>query len=244
MKIYSLILLTFIQKISYNTHILKKRKKQLIKISELTKEQYTVGEVAKLLGVHVKTVQVWDRTGVLPFSRTHTNRRILPKDKIIELLDSRGLLYKDEKDNKRDAIYARVSLNEQKVKGDLDRQVSFLVQSVKDLKNPTILAEVGSGLNNKREKLDQLLDMVLQDKVDRIFITSRDRLTRFGFHYLEKVCSYHNVKIIAIKDTSEEESVQEELIKDMMTLTAYFSGKNLKDIKLDDENFNISEIFE
>lgn len=72
----------------------------MIKISELTKEQYTAGEVAKLLGVHVKTVQVWDRTGVLPFSRTHTNRRILPKDKMIELLDSRGLLYKDEKDKK------------------------------------------------------------------------------------------------------------------------------------------------
>ena len=216
----------------------------MIKISELTKEQYTAGEVAKLLGVHVKTVQVWDRTGVLPFSRTHTNRRILPKDKIIELLDSRGLLYKDEKDNKRDVIYARVSSNEQKTKGDLDRQVSFLAQSVKDLKNPTILAEVGSGLNDKREKLHQLLDMVLQDKVDRIFITYKDRLTRFGFHYLEKVCSYHKVKIIVVKDASEEESIREELTKDMMALIALFSGKNLQDIKLDDDNFNISEIFE
>lgn len=216
----------------------------MIKISELTKEQYTVGEVAKLLGVHVKTVQVWDRTGVLPFSRTHTNRRILPKDKIIELLDSRGLLYKDEKDNKRDVIYARVSSHEEMNKGDLDRQVMFLVNSISDLKNPLILSEVGSGLNDKRKKLDQLLDMVLQDKVDRIFVTSRDRLTRFGFHYLEKVCSYHNVKIIVVKDANKEESVQEELTKDMMALTAFFSGKNPQDIKPDDKNFNISEIFE
>ena len=216
----------------------------MIKISELTKEQYTAGEVAKLLGVHVKTVQVWDRTGVLPFSRTHTNRRILPKDKIIELLDSRGLLYKDEKANKRDVIYARVSSHKEMVKGDLDRQVMFLVNSISDLKNPLILSEVGSGLNDKRKKLDQLLDMVLQDKVDRIFVTSRDRLTRFGFHYLEKVCSYHNVKIIVVKDANKEESVQEELTEDMMALTAFFSGKNPQDIKPDDENFNISEIFE
>lgn len=216
----------------------------MIKISELTKEQYTVGEVAKLLGVHVKTVQVWDRTGVLPFSRTHTNRRILPKDKIIELLDSRGLLYKDEKANKRDVIYARVSSHEEMNKGDLDRQVMFLVNSISDLKNPLILSEVGSGLNDKRKKLDQLLDMVLQDKVDRIFVTSRDRLTRFGFHYLEKVCSYHNVKIIVVKDANKEESVQEELTEDMIALATFFSGKNLQNIKLDDENFNISEIFE
>lgn len=218
--------------------------KQLIKISELAKEQYTVGEVAKLLSVHVKTVQVWDRTGVLPFSRTHTNRRILPKDKIIELLDSRGLLYKDEKDNKRDVIYARVSSHEEMAKGDLDRQVMFLVNSISDLKNPLILSEVGSGLNDKRKKLDQLLSMVLQDRVDRIFVTYKDRLTRFGFNYLEKICSYHNVKIIVVKDANKEESVQEELTKDMMALTAFFSEKNPQDIKPDDENFNISEIFE
>ena len=216
----------------------------MIKISELAKEQYTVGEVAKLLGVHVKTVQVWDRTGVLPFSRTHTNRRILPKEKVIELLDSRGLIFNDETTQKRDVIYARVSSHEEMAKGDLDRQVMFLVNSVSNLKNPLILSEVGSGLNDKRKKLHQLLDMVLQDKIDRIFVTSRDRLTRFGFYYLEKVCSYHNVKIIVIKDVGKEESIQEELTKDMMTLTAYFSGKNLKDIKFDDDNFNISEIFE
>ena len=113
-----------------------------------------------------------------------------------------------------------------------------------DFKNPTILAEVGSGLNDKREKFNQLLDMVLHGKVDRIFVTYRDRLTRFGFHYLEKVCNYHNVKIIVVKDANEEKSVQEELAEGMMALTAFFSGKNLQDIKLDDKNFNISEIFE
>ena len=215
----------------------------MIKISELTKEQYTAGEVAKLLGVHVKTVQVWDRTGVLPFSRTHTNRRILPKDKIIELLDSRGLLYKDEKANKRDVIYARVSSHEEMVKGDLDRQVMFLVNSISDLKNPLILSEVGSGLNDKREKLNQLLNMVLQDKVDRVFVASRDRLTRFGFHYLEAICKNQGVSIVVVKDTSKEKSIQEELTKDVMALTAFFSGKNLQDINLDDNNFNISEIF-
>jgi DNA binding domain, excisionase family len=159
-------------------------------------------------------------------------------------LNDRGMLFNDINNSKVDVIYARVSSNEQRDKGDLDRQVSFLVQSAKDLKNPTILTEVGSGLNDKRKKLHQLLDMVLQDKVDRIFITYKDRLTRFGFHYLEKVCSYHNVKIIVVKDASEEKAIQEELAEDIMALTSYFSGKNLQDIKLDDENFNISEIFE
>ena len=216
----------------------------MIKQSELTKEQYTIGEVAAFLNINVKTIQRWDREGIFKCERTHTNRRVINRDNLIEVLNNRGMLFDDTNSSKIDVIYARVSSNEQKVKGDLDRQVSFLVQLVKDLKNPTILTEVGSGLNDKRKKLHQLLDMVLQDKVDRIFVISRDRLTRFGFHYLEKVCGYHNVKIIVVKDASEEKSVQEELTEDIMALTAYFSDKKLQAIKLNDENFNISEIFE
>ena len=215
----------------------------MIKQSELTKEQYTIGEVAAFLNINVKTIQRWDREGIFKCERTHTNRRVINRDNLIAVLNDRGMLFNDISTSKIDVIYARVSSHEQKSKGDLDRQVSFLVQSVKDLKNPTILTEVGSGLNDKRKKLHQLLDMVLQDKVDRIFVTYKDRLTRFGFYYLEKVCSYHNVKIIVIKNASEEESIQEELTKDMMALIAFFSGKNLQDIKLDDENFSISEIF-
>ena len=216
----------------------------MIKQSELIKEQYTIGEVAALLNIHVKTIQRWDREDIFKCERTHTNRRVINKDNLIAVLNDRGMLFNDINNSKVDVIYARVSSNEQRDKGDLDRQVSFLVQSAKDLKNPTILTEVGSGLNDKRKKLHQLLDMVLQDKVDRIFITYKDRLTRFGFHYLEKVCSYHNVKIIVVKDVSEEKAIQEELAEDIMALTSYFSGKNLQDIKLGDENFNISEIFE
>lgn len=215
----------------------------MIKQSELTKEQYTIGEVAAFLNINVKTIQRWDREGIFKCERTHTNRRVINRDNLIAVLNDRGMLFNDIDDSKVDVIYARVPLHEQKAKGDLDRQVSFLVQSVKDLKNPTILAEVGSGLNDKRKKFDQLLDMVLQDKVDRIFVTSRDRLTRFGFYYLEKVCSYHNVKIIMVKDANEEEATQKELTEDMMALIAYFLGKNLQGIKLDDDNFNISEIF-
>lgn len=228
----------------YNTpNLFLQRSLKLIKQSELTKEQYTIGEVAAFLNINVKTIQRWDREGIFKCERTHTNRRVINRDNLIAVLNDRGMLFNDINSSKIDVIYARVSSNKQKAKGDLDRQVMFLVNSISDLKNPLILSEVGSGLNDKREKLNQLLNMVLQDKVDRVFVTSRDRLARFGFHYLEKVCSYHNVKIIVVKDTNEEESIQKELTEDMMALTAYFSSKNQKGIKLDDDDFNISEIF-
>lgn len=227
----------------------------MIKQSELTKEQYTIGEVASLLNINVKTIQRWDREGIFKCERTHTNRRVVNRDNLITLLNDRGMLFNDEAAQKRDVIYARVSTYGQMAKGDLDRQVSFLAQEIKDLKNPIVLLEIGSWLNDKRTKLNQLLDIVLQDKVDRIFITSKNRLTIFGFSYLEKICDYHNVKIVVIKDIDKEKSIQEELTEDMMALMASLSDKlygikskegaeALKNIEANNPNFNISEIFE
>ena len=226
----------------------------MIKQSELTKEKYTIGEVAALLNIHVKTIQRWDREGIFKCERTHTNRRVINRDSLISILNDRGLLFNDINNSKIDVIYARVSSHEQKTKGDLDRQVAFLVESVSDLKNPLILAEVGSGLNNKRKKLLQLIDLVFKRQVDRIFITYRDRLTRFGFNYLEAICSYQGVKIVVVKDVSREKSVQDELTEDMMALIASFSGnlyeprskeaKALKNIEANNQNFKIEDIVE
>lgn len=52
-----------------------------------------------------------------------------------------------------------------------------------------------------------------------------DRLTRFGFNYLETMFLVHNVNIIIVKDKNEEKSVQEELAEDMLSLLASFSVK-------------------
>ena len=38
-------------------------------------EIYKPGEFAKLIGVHIKTLQKWDREGFLKANRTPTNRR-------------------------------------------------------------------------------------------------------------------------------------------------------------------------
>ena len=56
-----------------------------------------------------------------------------------------------------------------------------------DLHNPLILKEVGSGLNDNRKQLQKLLEMVCQGKVRNVYVTFKDRLTRFGFRYLETV---------------------------------------------------------
>ena len=147
------------------------------------------------------------------------------REDLLEYLDNAGMLYKDMDFEKRDVIYARVSSSEQKAKGDLDRQVTFLLENVDDLYKPIVLKEADSGLNDKRPKIQELIRLVLDGKVNRVFVTYKDRLTRFGYHYLETIFSYHGVSITVVKDEDKEKSVEEELLEDMMSLIASFSGK-------------------
>lgn len=202
-------------------------------IKDLKKEFYKPLEAKKFLNVHYSTLVRWDLNpeqnplGRVLFDRSPNNRRYLSKETLIELLKAINMFKVDEDDvgERHDVIYARVSSHEQKTKGDLERQVGFLVNSVKDLNKPIILSEVGSGLNDNRKQLLRLIDMVTADKVHRVFVTYKDRLTRFGYHYLERTFASHGTQIIVIKQEEAKQSADDELVNDMMSLIASFSGK-------------------
>ena len=192
--------------------------------SEFTKEAYKTGEVAKILGLSTKTIINYDKDGKLQFQRTEKGRRIITRNDLLKYLEEQGQLERDI-GNKRDVIYARVSSQKQKKTGDLDRQAIYIIENVKDLKNPIILKEVGSGLNDKRKQIQVLIKMIMNDEVNKIYVTYKDRLTRFGFNYLKTICNAKGVEIIVVQDISKEKSVQEELAEDIMSLLASFSGK-------------------
>lgn len=198
----------------------------MIRMSQLTKTYYKPKDIAGFLGVTTRTLHNWDKENKIQFRRDAvTNRRYLTKEDTVQLLLAHDVLFDDMVYTKRDVIYARVSSHDQKMHGDLDRQIQFLIQETPDLQNPLILSEIGSGLNDKRKKLQELLKMVMNDEVNRVFITYRDRLTRFGFNYLETIFKAKGVEIIVVNQESSTLSVEEELVNDMMSLMASFSGK-------------------
>ena len=198
----------------------------LYKESDFTKKMYKPKELVEILGVSHSTVRKYDVEGKLPVKRTETNRRIVHREDLLVYLEQQGMLYReDERFQKVDVIYARVSSHEQKAKGDLDRQALYLIEHVTNLINPVIIKEVGSGLNDRRNQLQRLIGMVMSGKVSNVYVTYRDRLTRFGYHYLEAAFRSAGTEIVVVKDTDSERSVQEELVEDMMALIASFSGK-------------------
>lgn len=194
-------------------------------VSDFKKQSYKVNEVADILNVSTKTIRKYDAQGILHAERTVGNHRAIMRDELLRFLKDKGMLYDDSGEGRRDIVYARVSSHDQKNHGDLDRQALFLVENVPDMQNPLILKEVGSGLDDKRKKLQEVLKMVSNGEVRNVYITYRDRLTRFGFHYLQTMFHACGTNIIIVKDVNDEKSVQEELVEDMMSLIASFSGK-------------------
>ena len=179
----------------------------MYQVSDFTKSSYRVKEVAEFLGVSTKTIRRYDEEGKLPMHRTEGNHRIILREDLLCLLEEKGLLYDNSVMQKKDVIYARVSSHDQKRSGDLDRQIVFLIEHTAGLQNPVVLKEVGSGLNDGRVQLQKLLHMVCRGEVRNVYVTYKDRLTRFGYRYLETIFELHGVSIIVVKDREAEKQV-------------------------------------
>jgi len=200
----------------------------LILLSSLNKSYYKPGEIAKILNCSVRTIQNYCDKNIFDSVIYQNNKfRLITKESLVEFLNKRNMLLDDSFSTKHDIIYARVSTNKQKNSGDLDRQVEK-ISTFAISKNPInllIFKEVGSGLNDNRKQLLKIINMVENNEVNRIFILYKDRLTRFGFNYLNTLCKAHNVEIIVVSTEQNDKSIQEELAEDIISIIHSFSGK-------------------
>lgn len=177
---------------------------------------YKPKDFAELLGVSVKTLQRWDRDGILKANRTPTDRRYYTYDQYLQF---KGI---QTKDDVRDVvIYARVSTRNQK--DDLQNQVEFLKQfcNAKGIIVNQCIEDFGSGLNYNRKKWNQLLEAVMENKIKTIIISSKDRFIRFGYDWFEKFCLKFNTNVIIVNN--ETLSPNEELVQDIISILHVFS---------------------
>lgn len=177
---------------------------------------YKLKEFAELLGVSVKTLQRWDRQGILKANRTPTNRRYYTYNQYLQF---KGLL--KDTDTRTVVIYARVSTRNQV--DDLENQVHFLqtYANAKGIIVDDVIRDFGSGLNYNRKNWNQLLNKVLENKVKTILVSHKDRFVRFGFDWFEKLCNKFNVEIVVVKN--EKLSPHEELVQDIVSILHVFS---------------------
>lgn len=160
---------------------------------------------AKENGVSYITAWTMIKNGQIPYKQ-------LPTGTIV-VLDE--VTTKDE----YTVVYARVSSSENRgnLETQADRVCSFC--SAKGWIVKEVIKECGSGVNDNRPKLLKVLG---DKKVSRIVVEHKDRLTRFGFNYIQTLCKHNDCEIVVINEAITD---KEDLVQDFISIITSFCAR-------------------
>lgn len=121
--------------------------------------------------------------------------------------------------NEYNIVYARVSSSENKsnLESQAERICNFC--NAKGYIIHDIKKEIGSGLNDNRKMLQ---DILKDGKATRIIVEHQDRITRFGFNYLKTLLKHIDCEIIVINEAKEE---KQDLIQDFISIITSFCAR-------------------
>jgi putative resolvase len=173
----------------------------------------SIQEASKLLGVTPKTLRLWERAGKIKSIRTEGGHR---RYIIAELLGAK-------KQGKLTVAYARVSSADPKE--DLKRQ-ELVLESYCASKgyNFEIISDLGSGLNYQKKGLIKLIKLLCSYQIDRLIITHKDRLLRFGSELIFSLCEIFGCEVVLI-NRSEDSTLEEDLAQDVLEIITVFSAR-------------------
>ena len=79
-------------------------------------------------------------------------------------------------------------------------------------------------MNCRKKALQNLLSLILRGEVERLVVTHRDRLLRFGSELVFSICEMKNVEVVVI-NKGQEASFEEDLAKDVLEIITVFSAR-------------------
>jgi putative resolvase len=165
---------------------------------------------AHKLGIHYHTAWRWFKAGKIAGYQADTGTII-----VTESLLTQSPAPVAEKV----AIYTRVSAAENKSK--LEAQAGRLQDycAAKGWVVAQVVKEIGSGINDNRPKL---LKLLTDPTVTLIVVEHKDRLTRFGFNYIEQLLALQGRRLEVI---NQAENGKEELIQDFVSIVTSFCAR-------------------
>lgn len=177
----------------------------------------SISEAAKVAGVAPGTLRRWEREGKIKPERTAGGDRRYT----LEML--RPHIVRRSPNNKKTLAYARVSSRDQK--DDLERQKRMLeLYCASQGWQFEVIADLGSGMNYHKKGLKKLLSLILNREVNRLVLTHKDRLLRFGAELVFAICEEKQVEVVVINQ-GDEPSFEEELAKDVLEIITVFSAR-------------------
>lgn len=106
-------------------------------------------------------------------------------------------------------------------KKDLDEQINFLSSKYPEYE---IIADIGSGINFKRKGLQKIIELAINNELEEVVVTYKDRLCRIGYDLIEFMLEkYSKTKITIVND--EFKLPQEEITEDLIEIITVYSSK-------------------
>ena len=175
-----------------------------------------VREWAAREGLNPQTVWKWCRTGKMPVPVEHTPSGMwLVHDPKYETPTPDG-------NEGRTVCYARVSSAGQKddLKRQADRLKAFAIGM--GVEDPEVVMETGSGMNDRRRKLNRLLS---DPTVTSIIVEHRDRLARMNAGLVESALKAQGRRIIVVDDTELDDDLARDMTEVLTSFCARLYGR-------------------
>jgi putative resolvase len=165
---------------------------------------------AHKLGIHYHTAWRWFKAGKIAGYQADTGTIIVTESLLTESPAPVA---------EKVAIYTRVSAAENK--SNLEAQAGRLQDycAAKGWVVAQVVKEIGSGINDNRPKL---LKLLTDPTVTLIVVEHKDRLTRFGFNYIEQLLALQGRRLEVI---NQAENSKEELIQDFVSIVTSFCAR-------------------
>lgn len=128
---------------------------------------------------------------------------------------------KDSSQYNRAITYARVSSAQNKDNCETQSQRLYDFCTAHGWTVVRQVTEIGSGMNEDRKRLWSILH---SDNWDILVVEHKDRLTRFGFSFIEALIEEKGKELIVINQ-SQEKNTEEELINDLVSIITSFCAR-------------------
>ncbi|MCY7335442.1 MAG: IS607 family transposase [Chamaesiphon sp.] len=174
-----------------------------------------IGDAAKLKGVSIDTLRRWEKAGKIQAVRTEGGHR---RYRVADLLKV------DNSTLRHTVVYGRVSTPDKK--DDLARQIGVLELYCQEHSwdSVYVLKDIGSGLNYRKRGLLKLVDLLQRNEVERLIITDKDRLLRFGSELIFALCENNGTEVIILNRPITLEPEQE-LVEDVLAVITVMSAR-------------------
>lgn len=165
-----------------------------------------LSQYAKQQGISYRTALRWFRDGTIQGYQAPSGTIIVTEREPMQAVQ-------------KVAIYARVSSAEHRA--NLERQAERLTQycTARGYQVAQVVKEIASGVNESRPKL---LSLLKDPSITRVVVEHRDRLTRFGFHYIDALFTVQGRTIEVVNPAQDD---TEELLADLTSIIYSFCAR-------------------